>query len=50
MREIIAKVLDDADNRWQHGIGSGGYDLENGGYFLMLADALLASDFLVKRP
>jgi hypothetical protein len=38
----IAVALDAADNKWQHGIGSGGYDMSDPlAYFYMLADAVL---------
>lgn len=42
-RYALANILSEADARWQHGIGAGGYDIESGGYFLMLADALVAN-------
>lgn len=37
-REGLARLLDEADNRWQHGIGSGGYDPD--GPPLWLVDAI----------
>lgn len=46
-REELARLLDEADDRWQHGIGSGGYD-PNGAPF-WLADAILSSDWLRKH-
>ena len=43
-REALATLIDEADNRWQHGIGAGGYDPN--GLPLWIADAILASDWL----
>ena len=43
-REALATLIDEADNRWQHGIGAGGYDPN--GLPLWLADVILASDWL----
>jgi hypothetical protein len=43
-RDDLAKILDNADNRWQHGIGSGGYDVNGPPYWL--ADAVLAAGWL----
>lgn len=40
LREQIARTIDRADNKWQHGIGASGYDPN--GPPLWLADAVLA--------
>ena len=45
-RDELARVIDAADNRWQHGIGSGGYDISGpvlGIPIEALADAILAA-------
>lgn len=44
VREALARVLDEADDHFQHGVGSGGYDPN--GLPLWLADAILA-EFIV---
>lgn len=42
----MAEVLNAADDRWQHGIGSGGYDMADSlAYFTMLAEALTAAGY-----
>ena len=43
-REALATLIDEADNRWQHGIGAGGYDPDV--QALWIADAILASGWL----
>jgi hypothetical protein len=43
-RDDLAQILDDADDRWQHGIGSGGYDADGPPYWL--ADAVLSAGWL----
>lgn len=51
-RDALAEVIDRADDRWQHGIGSGGYDVDGpllGIPITALADAILASDWLAQR-
>lgn len=46
----LAESLDRADDRWQHGIGSGGYDMSDPhAYWLMLADALIEDGWLAAR-
>lgn len=46
-REELARIIDEADNRWQHGIGASGYDPD--GPPLWIADAILESGFLERR-
>lgn len=42
--EALAEVLDEADNRWQHGVGASGYD--PAGPPIWLAEAVIDSDWL----
>lgn len=44
--EAVARVIDEADNRWQHGVGASGYDPD--GPPLWLARAVLA--YLAEHP
>lgn len=45
VREALARVLDEADDHFQHGVGSGSYDPD--GLPLWLADAVLSSGLVV---
>ena len=46
--EELARVVDEADDRWQHGIGSSGYD--PAGPPLWIAKALQDRYIVTRRP
>lgn len=43
-RRELAELLDEADNRWQHGVGASGYDPN--GPPLWLADAVIGAGWV----